>query len=202
MTSSWLQLMVPMKSLRVNASIKWVIILIIRSHNLTIALSCHIHLVSRVAYTFIRSLSVHTFRIGSTGPYVCPVALVDVIWTVITLPTRLKITINTQNTMGFRQRRVNICNPKSPKAKGTSWTTMVSLQLARERLTVLLRQVQGHPHVKPWMLSQQQPNTTKQDCEHISHGLVQGRRNSSVLAMELCLSCNNPSIFGGIYFNR
>ena len=109
---------------------KWLIILINRTHNLTIALPCHIHLVSRVAYTFVRSLSVHTFRIGSTWRYVCPGALVDVIWTVITLPTRLKIAINTQNTVGFRQRRVNICNPKSPKAKGTSWTTMVSLQIS------------------------------------------------------------------------
>ena len=53
--------------------------------------------------------------------------------------------------------------------------------------------------------------TDKQESIYISHvagvmilpcpttyigGLVQERRNSSALAMELCLSCTNPSILG------
>ena len=33
--------------------------------------------------------------------------------------------------------------------------------------------------------------------DHNFNGLVQERRNSSALAMELCLRCTNPSIYPG-----
>ena len=36
---------------------------------------------------------------------------------------------------------------------------------------------------------------------HHLDGLVQERRNSSALAMELCLSCINPSIYANINHN-
>ena len=38
-------------------------------------------------------------------------------------------------------------------------------------------------------------NMTKQFCVEHTDGLVQERRNSSALAMELRLSCINPSIY-------
>ena len=43
-----------------------------------------------------------------------------------------------------------------------------------------------------------QPNRTQSNDVHID-GLVQGRRNSSAIALELRLPCMNPLIYYGIY---